>query len=149
MDRRAIAIISVTIAVVVGLIAAWAYSPDGRNPEADAPVNEVADPAVIKAAIEVTRLGIATSENYVGHRIRLVGCTVKNNSDKPIRMIEVKMVFKDFDGNTVHEYTQRVLQPTQKPVAPGTTYRFEIGFENLPRTWNYHVPDTEITKIGY
>jgi len=148
-ERRSAVIIVITILVVIGLIVAWTLVPSAQNPEAAVPVNEITDTSAIQNSIQIARLGIATSENYVGHRIRLVGSTVKNVSDKPIRMIDVKMVFTDYDGNPVHEYTQTVLQPTQKPVAPGTTYRFEIGFENLPRTWNYRVPVTEITKIGF
>jgi len=149
MDRRARVIIAISVLVAVALVAGWALFPSEQNSEAAVPVEEVTDPGIIKSSIEITRLGIATSENYVGHRIRLVGCTVRNASNRPIRMFEAKMVFTDYDGNPVHEYTQVVLNPKDKPVAPETTYRFEIGFENLPRTWNYRAPNTEITKIGY
>ena len=54
-----------------------------------------------------------------------------------------------FDGKPIHEYTQKVLDRNQKPLAPGTEFRFEVRQENLPRGWNYRVPNTEISKIGY
>ena len=148
-ERRSDLIIAITIVVVLGLVMAWAFSPSSGHPEAAAPVDEVTDIETIKNRIELVRLGISTSENYVGHRIRLVGATVRNISDLSIRMVEVKMVFTDVEGNPVHEYIQEALTAHQKPMLPGSDYRFEIGFENLPRNWNYRVPVTEITKIGH
>ena len=73
---------------------------------------------------------------------------MKNISYKPIRMVEVKMVFTDFDGKPVEEYSQKVLETHQKPLAPGQEFRFEVRLENLPRTWNYRIPVTEVTKVG-
>jgi hypothetical protein len=148
-ERRTAVIIIIAIAVILGMITAWTLAPAGRRPEARAPLEEVLDVAAIQGSAEISRVGIATSENYVGHRIRLVGATVKNVSGRPIRMLEVKMVFTDYDGNSVHEYTDKVLEQTQKPIPPGSDYRFEMRFENLPRNWNYRVPVTQITKIGY
>jgi len=74
---------------------------------------------------------------------------LKNLSDKPLRLAEVKMTFMDFDGKPIHEYTQKILNPIQKSVPPGAEFRFEVRQENLPRGWNYRVPMAEITKVGY
>jgi hypothetical protein len=64
-------------------------------------------------------------------------------------MAEVKMVFTDFSGKPIFDYSQRVLDRSQKPLPAGTESRFEVRQENLPRGWNYRVPVTEVTKIGY
>jgi hypothetical protein len=147
-EKRSVVIIGAAIVVVVGLIAVWAVAP-GKDPDTAAPLNEITDLAAIQQSVEIARLGIATSENYVGHKIRVIGSTVKNVSDKPIRMLEVKMVFTDYNGNSVHEYSEQVLKPVQKPLDPGQDYRFEMRVENLPRNWNYRVPVTQITRLGY
>jgi len=42
-----------------------------------------------------------------------------------------------------------VLEQKQKPLQPGDEFRFEVRQENLPRGWNYRVPLTEISKLGY
>lgn len=148
-ERRSAIIIIATIVVVLGLVLAWAFFPSAQDDLAAAPLTEITDTADVQNHIQLSHLGIATSENYFGQRIRIIGGTLKNTSDKPIRMVEVKMVFTDYDGKPVHEYSQRVFQRTQRPLAPGSRYRFEVRFENLPRTWNYRVPITEVTKIGY
>ena len=148
-ERRSAAIIAVVIFIVVGVVLMWAWSPSIQKRSTPSPVSEISDAAQIQSSVELSHLGIATSENFVGHRIRVIGGTLKNISVKPIRMIEVKMVFTDYDGKSVQDYTQKVLQPNQKPLDPGTQFRFEVRLENLPRTWNYCVPITEIAKIGY
>ena len=148
-ERRSTIIIATTIAIVVALVLVWIFSTSNTDELSAAQLTEVTDTAAIQSQIQLSRLGIATSENFAGHRIRLIGGRLRNVSDKPIRMIEVKMVFTDFDGMPIHEYSQRVFEPRQQPLLPNTEYRFEVGFENLPRTWNYRVPITEVTKIGY
>jgi hypothetical protein len=59
------------------------------------------------------------------------------------------MDFTDFDGKTILDYHPKVLDQNQKPVPPGGEFRFEVRQENLPRGWNYRVPITEVSKIGY
>jgi len=146
MERRSVVIIGITTIVFVGLILAWAFAPNDRNLSAS--VTEVTDKTVIDKQVELSRIGIETSENYVGHHIRIIHGTIKNLSDKPIRMVEVKLVFKDFDGKSIQENVEKAHEVTQKPLAPGMQRRFEINFENLPKTWNYHVPAIEITRIA-
>jgi hypothetical protein len=147
-ERRSAAIIAASVAVVVGLALAWSFAPSARDESAAAPLVEITDTADIQNHVQLSRLGIATSENFVGHRIRVIEATMKNVSGKPVRMAEVKMVFTDYDGNPVEEYSQRVLDVDRRALAPAEEFRFEVRLENLPRTWNYRVPVTEVTKIG-
>jgi hypothetical protein len=148
-ERRAAFIIGVSILVVVGIVLAWTFMPSANDEVAAAPLTEVAELSEIQQHVRLARLSIATSENYVGHRLRVVTATLKNFSDKPIRMAEVKMTFTDFDGNSIHEHVETVLNPRQRPLPPDGEYRFEVSFENLPRSWNYRVPIAEILKIAY
>ena len=146
-DRSSLIIIA-SVVVVMALLVAWVFV---SNPEQAAafPVTEVRDTAAIQSSVQLSHLSIATSENFARQKIYVVSAYLKNISDKPLRAAEVKMTFTDFDGKPVREYTQKIIEPTQKPVAPGVEFRFEVRQENLPRGWNYRVPVTEITKIGH
>lgn len=148
-DRRPAIIIAASIAVVLALVLAWMLAPSAEDEAAAAPITEVVDTATIQDHLQLSHLSIATSENFARQKIRVISAMLKNLSDKPIRTIEVKMVFTDYDGKPVFEYTDRVLERTQKPLAQGREFRFEVRLENLPRTWNYRVPITEVSKIGY
>lgn len=148
-EQRSTIIISATVVVVVGLAVIVGFTYLGQDEAASAPLTEVTDNAEIQNHVQISRLGIATSENYVGQKIRVIGGRLKNTSEKSLRMIEVKMVFTDFDGKPIHEYSEKVLHENERPLAPGAEFRFEVRQENLPRTWNYRVPITEVTKIAY
>jgi hypothetical protein len=148
-ERRSAIIITVTIVVIVGLAVIFGIGYLGRDEAASEPLSEITDAATIQNQVQLSHLSIATSENYAGQRIRVISGYLKNTSDKPIRTVDVKMVFTDYDGKPVHEYSERVLRQTQRPLSPGEEFRFEMRQENLPRTWNYRLPITEVTKIGF
>ena len=136
------------LVLVLGVAAGWLLIGP-RDHAAAAPLTEVADPAVIQKNSQLSHLSIATSENFARQKIYVISAYLKNAADKPMRMAEVKMTFTDYDGKPVLEYSQKVLDRNQKALPPGTEVRFEIREENLPRTWNYRIPNTEITKIGF
>jgi hypothetical protein len=146
-ERRSVIIIGTTTTVFVGLILIWAFAQKLQSPSAI--LNEVTDKAVIEKQLELSHVGIETSENYFGNHIRIIHGTIRNLADKPLRLVEMKMVFHDFDGKSVQETVHRAFNPTQKPLTPGTTYRFQVNFENLPKTWNYHIPDIEVVRVAY
>jgi hypothetical protein len=148
-ENRAIGIIVALALLIVGLMAGWAFISSSEKEAPTASITEVSDTAAVQSSVQLSRLSIATSENFARQKIYVISANLKNVSNTPLRMAEVKMVFTDFDGKPVHEYTQKILDKDEKPLPPGTEFRFEIRQENLPRAWNYRVPITEVTKVGY
>ncbi len=147
-ERRGTILIIASIAIVLALVMAWILTP-AQDQASAAPLTEVTGTAEIQGRVQLSRLGIATSENFAQQKIRIISGNLKNVSDKPIRMAEIKLVFTDFDGKSVYEYMDRILDRAQRPLAAGEEFRFEVRLENLPRTWNYRIPITEVVKIGY
>jgi len=148
-EHRSILIIGASIAVVVGILLVWVLAPSARNNVSSVPLTEISDTATIQNYLQLSHLSIATSENFARQRIYVISGYLKNVSDKPVRMAELKMAFTDFDGKSIFDYTQKVIDRNQKPLLPSAELRFEVRQENLPRGWNYRVPITEISKIGY
>ena len=146
--RTTIAIVA-SLVLLAGVAVAWVLVGPAHDQVAAAPVVEIADPAVIQSGTQLTHLSIATSENFARQKIYVISAYLKNASDKPMRMAEVKMTFTDYDGKAIHEYSQKILDRNQKPLEPGMEFRFEVRQENLPRGWNYRVPITKVTKVGY
>src|SRR5689334_19788046 len=116
-DKRTVFIIGGLIVVALALVLGWAYTSPDPSPS----LTEITDPAAIQNAIQLTDTGILTSENYVGHRLRVIRGWLKNVSDKPIRMVDVKFTFTDYDGKPVQESVNRAFEPIQKPIDPGTS----------------------------
>jgi hypothetical protein len=147
-ERRTILISAVVLVLGAGILGLWLLTPRG-NPAQQAGLMEVTDSATLKDSVALSHLGIRTSTNYLGHRIYTVHGRLKNNSINPIRMIEVRMTFVDQDQKPVQESIHQAFEPKWKPLEPGTEYEFSLAFENLPRTWNYRVPSTEVYRIAY
>jgi hypothetical protein len=149
VEHRGTIIIVAALILLVGFTLAWVFIAPAHDQAASAPLTETSDAATIQSSTQVTHLSIATSENFARQKIYVISAYLKNLSNKPLRQAEVKMVFTDYDNKPIHEYTQKVLDRNQKPLDPGRELRFEVRQENLPRGWNYRVPLTEVTKLGY
>ena len=149
MEHRSTIVIVASAVLLVGLIAGWAFISSGEQEIPSAPLTEVPEIAAIQSSTQLTHLSIATSENFARQKIYVISAWLKNVSGKPLRMAEVKMTFTDFDGKPIREYTEKVLEPRQKPLPPGQQMRFEVRQENMPRGWNYRVPITEVVKLGF
>jgi len=147
-ENRTAILIGGAIVVVVGVFLLWAFVPSAQDKSA-APLTEISDAGAVQNSVQLSHLSIATSENFARQKIYVISGYLKNVSDKPLRMAEIKMAFTDFDGKTILNYSQKVLDRNQKPLPPDVEFRFEVRQENLPHGWNYRVPITEVSKIGY
>src|SRR5213592_5111005 len=145
-EHRSILIIGASIAVVVGILLVWVLAPSARNNVSSVPLTEISDTATVQNYLQLSHLSIASSENFARQRIYVISGYLKNVSDRPVRMAELKMVFTDFDGKAILDYKPRVLDQNQKPLPPGVEFRFEVRQENLPHGWNYRVPITEVAR---
>jgi hypothetical protein len=146
---RPIAIgVGLAIVAAAGLLVVWGVGPSA-TPSLPAGLTEVAEPTELAQTIERTRLEIFTSTNFLNQKIYSVRATFKNVSSKPIRLIDVNMVFVDYEKNVIKEEVRTAFDPKQRPLEPGTEYRAELAFENPPKNWNYRVPDTKVVKVAY
>lgn len=141
--KTAIIAVVVFVSVAVGVIFLMA-------PAAESPDVHTTDAADIAAVARIVNGGVATSENYIGQRVRLATGTVKNVSeDRVVKRIDLKIVFLGTDGQPIHESIETAFDSSQRPIQPGSEARYSIAFENLPRNWNYSTPDVTIVRVTY
>jgi len=138
------------LAVVIGLgVAAMLLLAPDDTPAIPSDLTAVKDPTKLGNFIELTHLGILTSTNFLRHRVYTVTASLKNVSDKPIRLIEVKLTFLDYEKKTIYEEVRTAFDLKNAALGSGADYRMEIPFENPPSNWNYHVPDTQVVTVAY
>jgi len=140
--------IGLAVVAAVGFLFVWGTGA-GKTTDTPTGFTDVVDATGLQEMVELSHLGILTSTNYLGQKVYLVRATLKNVSDKPIRNIDLKMTFFDYDKKKIQDETRNAFGPKQSPLEPGTEYRAEVAFENPPRNWNYHVPDTTVVKASY
>jgi len=134
--------------IALGILVVWGLAP-GDVPRIPPGLTEVQGAAELEKIIQMDQLSILTSTNYLGHKVYTVKATLKNISSMPIRLVDVKMTFLDYNKKSIQEDVRPAFEPKQRPLEPGTEYRFEIAFENPPHTWNYHVPETQVVRVAY
>lgn len=152
MDSRIARLTTIAIGLVVvigfGVFAVWSLAP-GAAPKTVPGLTEVKDLPEIQKTIELSHLHIVSSSNYLGHFVYTVKGTLRNISSTPIRLVDVKWTFFDYNKKVIHEEVHAAFEPKQPPLEPATEYRFEIPFENPPRGWNYKVPETVVVRVAY
>jgi hypothetical protein len=140
--------IGVAVVLVGGIVTALVLRPR-EAPSLPPGLTVVEDSPKIGELVEMTHLSILTSRNYLGHSVYIVTAILKNISNTPIRVVKVKLTFFDYEKKMIHEEVQTAYDLKQHPLESGTTYQFEVPFENPPKTWNYHVPDTQVVFVAY
>jgi hypothetical protein len=148
ISRTTAITIGVAVVLVGGIVTALVLTPS-KAPSLPPDLTVVEDSPKIGELVEMTHLQILTSTNYLGHRVYIVTANLKNISKTPIRLVKVKLTFLDYEKKVIHEEVQTAYDLKQHPLESGTEYGFEVPFENPPKTWNYHVPDTQVVVVAY
>src|SRR5690242_3360644 len=117
MSNRPPIIAGITAVASVAIILSSDFTP--ANPPPSATLTDITDKSALANKTELAHISIATGENYIGNRIRVISGVVKNTSDKSLRLVEVKMTFTDFDGKPIQESVQRAYENLRKPLDPG------------------------------
>lgn len=142
--------IAIGLATVIALavVMVWSVAPRAA-PDLAPGLTEIKDPAEIQKTIDLSHLHIVSSSNYLGHFVYTVKARLRNVSSMPIRLVDVKWTFFDYDKKVIREETHTAFELKQAPLEPGTEYMFEIPFENPPHGWNYIVPDNVVVRVAY
>ena len=128
MERRSILIVGGAVLVGLAVFVAWSLGP-GRNRNESSRLTEITDPETIRKSVELTHLSIMTSDTFAGNiRIRNITGRLKNISPTPIRKIDLKMTFTDYDGKTIQESTHTAFSPRKQPLDPGTQFQLRDQF---------------------
>jgi hypothetical protein len=128
VERRSILIVGGAVLVGLAVFVAWSLGP-GRNRNESSRLTEITDPETIRKSVELTHLSIMTSDTFAGNiRIRNITGRLKNISPTPIRKIDLKMTFTDYDGKTIQESTHTAFSPRKQPLDPGTQFQLRDQF---------------------
>lgn len=122
---------------------AWAWVSPSEKPVV--PERYVETPDDMAEYIELGGVGILTSENFVGHRIRVVEGRLRNISEQPVLAVELLLTFRSVEGDSILESTEVAVD---RPLDPGANRSYVFRFENLPPEWDYRVPEVSLVRVG-
>ena len=121
----------------------------GKSPQSGG----AASPAQLeayKSQMELSHIGLAKGENYLGHQVFYVEGVVRNGGTRAIQRVELLFLFKDSLDQVVLKETRKAVDyKGSKGLEPEKSTNFQVAFERLPKDWNYIVPDVQINAINF
>ncbi|MFN8007262.1 MAG: hypothetical protein U0V70_09615 [Terriglobia bacterium] len=119
----------------------------GKSSNSPSPAT-LAEAESYKSKIELTHLGLAKGESFLGDHVYYVEGKVTNSGDRRVQRIELIFVFKD-------NLNQIVLRESRKAVeykgggglGPKQTTNFQVAFDHLPKDWNHILPEIEVGNL--
>ena len=101
-----------------------------------------------KSKIEVSKVGLAKGENYLGSDVFYVEGSLKNMGNRVVQRVEITFLFKDSLKQVVLKESRKALEyKGGRGLEADKSTRFQVAFDHLPKEWNYVLPDLEVSEV--
>lgn len=135
--------------VVLALLFSWAAASCGDSSRQPADPETAALEEAYRDQVILSGLGLAKVENFLGDEVFYVEGSLTNDGEGTIRKVELTFLFKDSLDQVVLKEARTALEYRgERGIAPRQAAEFQVAFENLPRDWNYVVPEVQVSGIG-
>jgi len=118
----------------------------GCSRRAEVPPQEIAQ---YSSKIVFSGFRASAAENLAKHTIYYIDAEVKNDTGRPIAVLQVRASFYDLDGQAVFREPALVVKENQPPLASGQSREFRMAFEGIPAAWGRTAPRLEITRLVF
>jgi len=107
-----------------------------------------AEAASYKSRIELTHIGLAKGESFLGDHVYYIEGKVKNLGNRVVQRIELTFSFKDNMNQVVLKESRKAMEYRGGGgLEAQQTNNFQVAFDHLPKDWNHVIPDVEVSKI--
>jgi len=101
-----------------------------------------------KSKVEVSKVGLAKGENYLGSEVFYVEGSLKNMGNRVVQRVEITFLFKDSLKQVVLKESRKALEyKGGRGLEADKSSRFQVAFDHLPKEWNYVLPDLEVSEV--
>ena len=108
-----------------------------------------AEESAYKSKIEVSKVGLAKGENYLGSHVFYVEGTLKNAGDRVVQRVEITFLFRDSLKQVVLKESRKALDyKAGGGLDADKSTRFQVAFDHLPKDWNYILPELEVSQVS-
>lgn len=107
-----------------------------------------AEADVYRSKIELSKVGLAKGENYLGSEVFYVEGWLKNTGDRVVQRVEITFLFRDSLKQVVLRESRKALEyKGGRGLDADKSTRFQVAFDHLPKDWNYVLPDIEVSQV--
>lgn len=103
-----------------------------------------------KAYVHNLKMGpveMKATDSYVNQTITEIEGTITNGGDRVIRSVDIYCYFYDAYGQLVLRERASIVKPARIPFQPNDTRNYRLAFDNIPASWNNHLPQLVIAQI--
>ena len=145
-DKRAKEILLLGVGfVLLAAIAGCSGDSSSRTSQANQTAIEA---EAYKSKIEVSKVGLAKGENYLGSDVFYVEGSLKNMGNRVVQRVEITFLFKDSLKQVVLKESRKALEyKGGGGLEADKSTRFQVAFDHLPKEWNYVLPDLEVSEV--
>jgi hypothetical protein len=102
-----------------------------------------------KAKIELSKIGLAKGENYLGDEVFYVEGSLTNAGEKVVQRVDLTFFFRDSLNQVVLKESRKAVEfKGARGLDPQKTTRFQVAFDHLPKDWNYVLPQIEVSQVS-
>lgn len=98
--------------------------------------------------IKFENLNLSGFENMLHQKVTYLSGDISNKGARTIRAAEITVEFYDSFNKVALRDTRRIIGDNTRPLESGETQDFQIGFEDIPNTWNHQFPAMRITGLA-
>ncbi|MCI0419816.1 MAG: hypothetical protein L0387_20360 [Acidobacteria bacterium] len=107
-----------------------------------------AEAEAYKSKIEVSKVGLAKGENYLGSEVFYVEGWLKNNGNRVVQRVDITFLFKDSLKQVVLKESRKAVEyKGARGLEAEKSTRFQVAFDHLPKDWNYVLPEIEVSQV--
>lgn len=122
-----------------------------RQPESGSAEEKqnLAEAEAYKSNIEISKIGLAKGENYLGNEVYYVEGSLTNNGSRTVQRVELTFIFRDSLNQVVlREARKAVEYKGTRGLEAQKSTRFQVAFDHLPKDWNHVIPEVEVSQVA-
>lgn len=97
--------------------------------------------------IQFENFNLSRFENMLHQQVTYLNGDISNRGSRTIRAAEITVEFYDQSNHLALRDTRRIIGADSQPLESGETRDFQIGFEEIPGSWNGKFPSVRVTGL--
>jgi hypothetical protein len=140
-------LIGAAVVVVLVLVFGWVEQRPGGPGPVVKPLPFGAAEQAYAGKVKFENLKMSRFANFLNQEVTYLDGDMVNGGDRPVAAIAVTLEFRNIENKVVLRQTQRPLEESAAPLAPGERRPFRLAFEQIPDDWNMQYPSMQVTGL--
>lgn len=142
--------LSLLAPVLAGLPWLFLMAGCGSKAGSGSPPNLAAEAEAYKTKIEVSKIGLAKGENYLGGEVYYVEGSLRNAGGRVVQRVELTFLFRDSLKQVVLKESRKAVEyKGARGLEADQSTRFQVAFDHLPKDWNYVIPEVQVNQVTF